>query len=109
MNYSCSVSDDEVASMLSIQSVQVDTTSWQPGQTSAYQLHQAPIQRTASDDAQHDTLFPDHPLSRGRAALTQLEASLVLDRELLQAAPYRKVARVTEQHGWLKRLRNRFK
>jgi hypothetical protein len=54
-------------------------------------MHQAPIQRTASDDAQHDKLFPGHPLSRVRATLTQLEASLVLDHEIFQAAPIRRL------------------
>jgi hypothetical protein len=72
-------------------------------------MHQAPIQRTSSDDVQYDTLFPDHPLSRVRIALPQLEASLRLDPEILRAAPYRKVTRISEPQGWLKRLRNRFK
>jgi hypothetical protein len=47
------------------------------------------ISASLSDDEQYDNAFPLHPLSRLRAYLRQIEATLQVDDDLAQTKPFR--------------------
>jgi hypothetical protein len=51
--------------------------------------YQEPPLRCLADDERWDPQFPDHPLSRIRAAIGKILPSLVASRELKNAVPYR--------------------
>lgn len=52
---------------------------------------------TASDDVQHDELFPDHPLSRARYYLSELAEVVVFDPSLQHATPF---GSITTDNPW---------
>lgn len=44
-----------------------------------------PIMRNQSEDEQYDALFPNHPLSRARKYLAEIEKSIEFSREVLES------------------------
>ena len=48
----------------------------------------APLLRNQADDEDYDAEFPQHPLSRVRRTLTQLEATLTFDRGVRESKPF---------------------
>ncbi|HEV2970880.1 MAG TPA: hypothetical protein VGY55_12990 [Pirellulales bacterium] len=52
------------------------------------QLARTPVRRLPSDDEQYDKSFPDHPLSRVRARLGRVMATLRLDSGALSLTPF---------------------
>lgn len=49
---------------------------------------QSPVMRNLAEDPHYDAQFPDHPLSRARAALGQVQASLRIAPEVKAAPPF---------------------
>ncbi|NEX93459.1 hypothetical protein [Caulobacter sp. 17J65-9] len=48
-----------------------------------------PLTRNLSEDRKYDEMFPDHPLSRARRTLAELEATVQLSPALQAAPPFR--------------------
>ena len=62
----------------------------------------APLLRNLSEDEKYDAQFPDHPLSRVRAALRQVQFSLRLAPEVKHAPPFVYSAPQTAKAWWKK-------
>lgn len=60
----------------------------------------APLMRNLSEDIQYDVDFPDHPLSRLRAILGRIQASLHLAPEIKNAPPFVFTESPTKKPWW---------
>jgi hypothetical protein len=67
----------------------------------------ASVLRNKSDDEEWDSLFPDHPLSRARAALESVAAECEIADELRDSRPFTGPRGASKGKGWWRRLTER--
>ena len=64
----------------------------------------ASVLRNKSDDEEWDELFPEHPLSRIRAALKSIAASCRVGDELRNGRPFTGPSTIRKKESWWRRL-----